>query len=1005
MARLSVRTLSFCWMPLAFALIGCHVFQALAAPANYFIRTWQVESGLPQNKVTAVLQTRDGYLWLGTYNGLARFDGIHFTIFDDNNTPQLHSSRITSLCEAKDGTLWIGDESGQVTQYRNGNFMAMPFHPKWSRGKIYRIETDESDDVWLMNEAGELARARDELVLTPQAGIVAKVVTMARSADGTIWVVRDGALSVLQHGQLTRIQLDSGYIQGICAGSDGGLWIASDFGIREWKNDKWIKNLGNAPWGGTIVSEFLELRNGMLAAGSSENGLYLFSPDQLGKPIHLDRTDGFPSDWIISLWQDREGNLWSGTGAGLVMVHPGNVETISPPDEWQGRAVLSVCADTNNVLWIGTEGAGLYRFQNSVWTNFNTAQGLRNSYIWSLAVDRAGHLCAGSWGGGLFQQESNTFDFAPGMEKITPPMPALLAGPDDLWIGTTEGLLHYQNGVATWFSSVGQKFSGDVRAIARDIKGNIWVGTAGNGLACLQDQSERQFKKSDGLSSDFIECLHFASDGTLWIGTFGGGLDRFKDGQISIIGGKQGLPNNVICDIEPDRQGFFWMSSYGGIIRVSEKELNDCADGKTNIIHCLTYGINDGLPTLECSEGLQPAGCQTSDGRLWFPTAKGLVSVDPSTVTMNPLPPPVVIEQMRVDDKPFAEQPSLSGAFKIAPGRHRFDFQYTGLSLIAPEKIQFKYRLNGLDSDWVNAGAKRLASYDYIPPGNYSFQVTACNNDGVWNQDGVSVSFRVLPYFWQTLWFRLAALAVLIAISGGLVWFDTRRRMHRQLERAERQRDIERERTRIARDIHDDLGAHLTRISMLSETARGELDNPEQALAGLNQIYDTAHELTRAMDEIVWAVNPRHDTMEGLVSYLEKFAQDWLAAAGIRCRLDMPVEFPSWRLTADVRHNLFLAFKEALHNMVKHSGASETSIKLTTGAGSFELMVEDNGRGFTPGMTRESGPDDGVRFSAGNGLENMARRLREIHGHCQIQSSPGQGTKVIFTVPLGKFVT
>jgi signal transduction histidine kinase len=408
------------------------------------------------------------------------------------------------------------------------------------------------------------------------------------------------------------------------------------------------------------------------------------------------------------------------------------------------------------------------------------------------------------------------------------------------------------------------------------------------------------------------------------------------------------------------------------------------------------------MPTIECAEGLQPAGCKTADGRLWFPTSKGLVAVNPLDVETNPLPPPVEMEAMQVDDRPMTKG---NGAelIQVPPGRHRFEFQYTGLSFVDPEKVQFKCRLNGFDADWVNAGTKRTVNYNYIPPGDYSFQVIACNNDGVWNKTGASIAFSVLPYFWQTLWFRILAWILMIATSGGLVWFETRRRMRQKLERLEWQRAVEHERARIAHDIHDDLGAQLTRISMLSESARGELDNPERAVAGLNQIYDTARNLTRAMDEIVWAVNPRHDTLESLASYLEKFAQDLLVAAGIRCRLDMPMEFPAWRLTADVRHNLFLAFKEAIHNVVKHSAASETYIRLIARTTSFQLTIEDNGRGFVPGTRRNNPPNDSPRLSSGNGLENMTRRLAEIHGSCDIQSAPGQGTQVIFTVPLKIF--
>ena len=996
MSRPSARIYPFLRGFLALALVCAPAFSP-AAPPHYFARTWQVENGLPQNKVTAVLQTRDGYLWVGTYNGLARFDGVNFKVFDDNNTPQLHSSRITSLCEAGDGTLWIGDESGQVTQYKNGQFTAWPFHSKWGGGKIYRIVADDSHDVWLMNEAGELARVRDGLFLSPRSGNVAKVVALARSPDGTIWIARDGVISLLQHGRLTALPIDT-FIQGICASADGGLWVASIAGLREWKNGRWTRDLGTAPWGWNIISEFIELDNGALAAGSTDSGLYLVFPAQSGKFVHFDRTNGFPSDWVISLWQDREGNLWSGTGAGLVMAHPGNLQTISPPDQWQGRAVLSVCSGSNNDLWIGTEGAGLYRFQNGGWTNYNAAQGIRNQYIWSLAKGRAGRLYAGTWGGGLFAQKGGAFDFAPGMEKITSPMPALLPGSDDLWIGTTEGLLRYQNGSASWVNTDNGRFSGDVRALARETAGAIWVGTAGDGLACIRNQTVRQFRKADGLSSDFIECLRFDQQGTLWIGTFGGGLDRFKNGRFSVINRTNGLPNNVVCDIEMDGRGFFWMSSYGGIIRASQTELNDCADKKVKHVFCMVYGINDGLPTLQCSEGLQPAGCQTADGRLWFPTARGLVSVDPASVTTNQLPPPVVIEEMRVDDRAFAGHSSVDKPLKIPPGRHRFDFQYTALSFIVPEKVQFKCRLLGLEDGWVDMGPKRLTTYSYIPPGDYSFQVTACNNDGIWNQKGASMTFRVLPYFWQTVWFRLLALAALLAASGAVVWFDTRRRMRRRLELVERQRDIERERTRIARDIHDDLGSHLTRITMISESARADSENHVRIMGGLEKIYSIAHELTQSMDEIVWAVSPRHDTLESLAAYLEKFAQDWLAAAGIRCRIDMPIVFPEWHLTSEIRHNLFLACKEALHNVVKHSSASEVYIRLVIAEREFRLSVEDNGSGFIQEIRLLSRSAN--RPLSGNGLENMVRRLSAIGGSCDIDSQPGTGTKVTFTVHL-----
>ena len=357
---------------------------------------------------------------------------------------------------------------------------------------------------------------------------------------------------------------------GISASHDGGLWVAVGGRIRKWEDGNWAEDFGPAPWDMSPVTRWIETKKGVLVAGTADRGIFLLFPGQMESPQHFDNGSGFPSDWVISLCQDhREGNLWSGTGSGLVMMHLNNLQTVSPPNQWKGRAVLSVCSGRDGALWVGTEGAGLYRFQDGQWTNFNTAQGILNPYVWSLAEDDNGRMWAGTWGGGLFVQHGGSFEFAPGMENLTPPMPALLSTRDALWIGTTTGMLRYDNGSITRFSPNHGHALNDVRAIARDRQDTIWFGTAGNGLACLQGQTIRHFKKTDGLSSDFVECLHFDAEGALWIGTFGGGLNRFKDGHFVIINRKQGLANSVIGDIEDDGRGFFWMSSFGGIMRIS----------------------------------------------------------------------------------------------------------------------------------------------------------------------------------------------------------------------------------------------------------------------------------------------------------------------------------------------------------------------------------------------------------------------------------------------------
>jgi signal transduction histidine kinase len=561
------------------------------------------------------------------------------------------------------------------------------------------------------------------------------------------------------------------------------------------------------------------------------------------------------------------------------------------------------------------------------------------------------------------------------------------------------GLLHYQAGKSSWPGQGGTPVKGDVRAIAEARDGTVWFGTAGSGLGRRKGEQVRWFHKADGLASEYIGCLHLEADDTLWIGTLGGGLNRLKEGRFTTIGHEQGLCSRFISHIEDDGLGFFWMSSHHGILRVAKAELNAGADGLAQEVHFRTYGLSDGMPTLNCSSGLQAAGCKTADGRLWFSTSRGLVAVNPGNVKTNPLPPPVVVERMLVDEKSVSLSSGSSQPLRISPGRHRIEFQYSGLSFIGSERIQFKHRLQNWETDWVKAGVKREINYNYLPPGDYLFEVAAQNNDGVWSERSAQVAFTVRPFVWQTLGFRGAAGAALVAGAGAIVWFETRRRMRRKLERLERQRAIENERARIAKDIHDDLGSTLTRITMLSDPVRAG-EETQAAAGSFHQIHTTALELTRSMDEIVWAINPHHDTIDSLMAYLESFAQDFLGTARVRCRLEVPLQFPVLPLTAEARHNLFLAFKEALHNVVKHSGASEVRIVASLTPTAFTLMVEDNGCGFSLSKAQGSATAETGRKGFGNGLANMRRRLTKIGGHCGIESIPGKGTKITFVVNL-----
>jgi signal transduction histidine kinase len=612
-------------------------------------------------------------------------------------------------------------------------------------------------------------------------------------------------------------------------------------------------------------------------------------------------------------------------------------------------------------------------------------------------------LYVGTWGGGLLIKKGDRFESEGELDRIPSAVVSLYEGRDGgIWVGTTSGLFRYESGKVTWSAGKEKLDLPNVRAITEGPDGTLWFGMLGGGLGSLKGTALQQFKKRDGLSSDFVQCLYADPDGTLWIGTADNGLARWKDGRFSSIRPHQGLPTSIISHLVDDGAGNLWLGTHSGILRASKANLNRCANGETPSIHCLSYGRAEGLTAESCSGGFQPGACRAADGLLWFPTVKGLAIVDPLNATTNQVEPPVVIEELLVEgkrvDRPAASienDQAQGGILKISPGKQRFEIRYTGLSFAAPHKVLFKYKLEGLEREWVEAGTRRVAEYSYLPPGTYNFRVIACNNDEVWNSTGASLAFTVLPWFWQTWWFRAGAIVSAAAALGMSVVSVTRRRVRTRLEQLERQRAVERERARIARDIHDDLGASLTRITMLSQSIRSELGDTPQAASDVDEIYGTARELTRAMDEIVWAVNPQHDSVDSLVTYLGRFAQNFLSNSGIRCRIDVPLHLPGWTLTAEIRHNAFLAFKEALHNVVKHARASEVRISLEVLPHGFVLLIVDNGCGFdVNGFKEPVVASLDSRLSPGNGLFNMRKRLEEIGGRCEWDTAPGEGTRV-----------
>lgn len=970
--------------------------------AGYAVRLWQTDHGLPQNHVTAAVQTKDSYLWFGTHGGLTRFDGKRFKVYTTSNTPELRDRRISCLFEDRQGTLWVGQESGAIACLRKGRFEVHSEASGKDSDRIIGLGSDERGRMWAMLMNGVLkpldgGPSSQSLLGDMHAGNM----LWARTPAGNIWVSENGQAARLADGTLVSPGFEPGrydqQVVAIAGTADGGVWIARDGWLRKWKDNRWVEDRGKFPWSGSLSCS-LELHDGTLVVGTTRDGLYLIFADKR-PPVHIAKDSGLPQDWVRFLYEDREGNLWAGIGnAGLVSIHPSPFSVLNSPDKWGGCTILSVAPGKDNSLWVGTDGAGLYHYAKGVWQHYGSAEGLSNDYIWSVVETSDGSVWAGNyWWGGPYRLLDGRFIRPSNVSENWSPAVALVPLPEraGLLVGNRDGLLLLKDHEpAHWLIRSPLGANDDVTAITQDRSGSLWCGFSAGGLARLFDGSVTRFSRDDGLGTNAIESLLVTEDQSLWIGTADAGLARFKEGRFRSVTRAQGLASNGVCYMLDDGRGALWLSTHHGIQRLSLDTLNLYLEGQAPSLTSTVYDRDDGLPVIEFTGGRQAAGCRTADGRLWFGSSRGLLSIDPSRILTNKIPPPLVLDQLVVDD----EVVSVDGGpllAELSPNHERLEFSYSGLSYLSPNKVLFKYQLEGIDKTWVDAGNRRTAFYSRLPAGTYRFRVIACNSDGVWNTKGATLQFTVAPFYWQTWWFLSASLLLLLSLVVLLVRFITRRRMHRRMEQLERKHELERERTRIARDIHDDVGASLAQIAMLCQSRPSEPIESPRTVQLLSRIYSTAREMTRALDEIVWAVDPRHDTLDSLISYLGEFAQDYLSAASIRCRLDPPMALPTWSITAATRHNLFLAFKEALSNVLRHSKATEVRISLALDTASFTLSLEDNGLGLSASVSDVKEPG---RIVSGHGLSNMERRLANIGGQCKRFSTPGEGTRLAFYV-------
>lgn len=949
--------------------------------SQYIIDHWQVKDGLPQNSINAIVQTLDGYLWIGTYEGLVRFNGKTFTVFDRSNTPQLQSNRITSLCADTKGRLWIGSYGGGIVLYDQSGFHT-PLRDT-AVGMYINIGAmtiDPHDRLWVATERGVFCIRDSSVENVYPFSTFNNVFPLGIVSDrnGRIWCMVNGKIFIIESMRVRQFHVRHDVVFALLSPStSGGVWI-------------------------------VEYQKG----GARRVVKYNNDIDSMYSiPVP------FSASGLLSLYEDSRGIVWCIIPNGIAVFNNGKWDYVQKGHNTDIEFVQVVVEDKEGNIWVGTNGNGLWRFRDGRFTPIGIAEGLVGENIWSVFEDSRHRKWIGTLGGNgwcysidpkgihpitnrgriyfcfLEDKKRNVWlagesiVSADGRRRTLPPsffsLVLALDSSGRVWLNPSHGGIYITTHEKIVDSLSLRNSAADVsiRTMKTDRDGSMWIGTQ-NGLFHYRNGRIIQYTTANGLPNNWIRSIYQDAEGVVWIATDGGLAKKVGEKFFSYTV-QNGLHSNTIHIILEDDSSKLWMSSNKGVFVVRKSDLQLFDEQKIEHTPCVVYGEEDGMRSAEGNGSYQQGGWKMHDGTLWFATIKGVAVVDPNKLKTNMVVPPVVVEKIMCNGK------ELSSTTSIDVGEPVKDiiFHYAALTYRVHSRVQYRYKLEGYHNDWIEAGNQSRAEFTNLPPGDFVFRVIACNDDGVWNTTGASIAFTLPAPFWMTWWFRGMAALVVVVVIGGTIRFIELRKIRRRIEQLEREKALERERSRISKDMHDEVGANLTKIAILSELA---LRDATQAPAHLGRITETSREVIDSMSEIIWAINPKNDKLENLAAYLREYISETFELTTIRCVISFPESAPELSLAAEFRRNIFLTVKEAIHNVVKYSQATEVHAELHIANNTIAFLVRDNGVGF----------DVSTPSPFGNGLHNMKKRIEDIGGTFTIESSPGKGTTVEFVIPI-----
>ncbi len=816
--------------------IDLNAMAAVLVETRYLCESWNETAGLAQNTVAAIVQTPDGYIWFGNQEGLSRFDGVHFFNYNMETFPVLRKSRIESLALMKDGGLLVGTYRGGAYRFKNGNFESLDFKNDGLRNSaVYALLETTMGVIYIGTSEGLFAIKHGKLTsYDKKDGLPdTDIRSLEETADGTVWVgTREMGLCTIKNDQFKTYSLGEGLKDNriwairkdVASGDNAAVWIGSGTVLTHFKNRKFIYYPLPTTSNDNLIRALCEDGEGNLWIGIQNEGVWRFNT--VGNFFtKITTTEGLTNNFIMSLLEDQEGSLWvGGLGLGVDRLRKRSVRAISQEEGLSTRMIWTIKEARDGTLWIGTNGGGLNRLNQKTGAikHYDLKNGLSAMITTALCETKDGSLWIGTYENGLNRYTNNTFShFLPGKTLLENTIMSIYETVDGtLWIGTLNGLYVMKEGKFKKLIEGELRYfsQSPIRCFVETADKTLWI-TADAGLIRIKENRVTTWRTTNGQNVPILFGVQLDKNGELWIGSFGNGLCHFDPvtEKFTIIGTRHGLIGSVIYFVVEDHMGRMWMSCNKGIFYVTKKELQAFVRGEVQRIHCISFGKSEGMRSIECNGGRMPSGCITSHGELIIPTVDGLAVLDLNSISKNRIPPPVVIEEARIDRKEVVIEDDI----RIPPGQGELEFKYTALTFVNPDKVQFQFKLEPFDQEWKEPVKRRNAFYTNIPPGRYTFRVRACNNDGIWNNKGAAFHFYLQPHYYQSLWFYalglLGGVILLVSFYKLRVRQIKRREMELQILVKERTQELERINT-IAKTINSEINFDDLLVAILKET-------------------------------------------------------------------------------------------------------------------------------------------------------------------------------------------